>query len=128
MHVGGAPEQPAVERHLSDGVQAVADQVAAGGERFAVGGELELAPVAPGLRADPVLVGLRRAQVGVADQSGGQQIGVDAAGDGGRDSGGMDMPAVLAAAPRALRVIEFDDYRGDPFDGIAASLAYLRTQ
>jgi len=40
----------------------------------------------------------------------------------------MDMPAVLAAAPRALRVIEFDDYRGDPFDGIAASLAYLRTQ
>ncbi len=43
-------------------------------------------------------------------------------------SGGMDMPAVLAAAPRALRVIEFDDYRGDPFDGIAASLAYLRTQ
>lgn len=42
--------------------------------------------------------------------------------------GGMDIPAVLAASPRALRVIEFDDYRGDPFDGIAASLAYLRNQ
>lgn len=43
-------------------------------------------------------------------------------------AGGMDMPAVLAAAPQALRVIEFDDYRGDPFDGIAESLAYLRTR
>lgn len=41
-------------------------------------------------------------------------------------TGAMDVPAVLAAAPRALRVIEFDGYRGDPFDGIAASLAFLR--
>lgn len=43
-------------------------------------------------------------------------------------AGGMDLPAVLAAAPQALRVIEFDDYRGDPFDGIAASLEYLRAR
>lgn len=40
--------------------------------------------------------------------------------------GAMDQPAVLAAAPAALRVIEFDDYRGDTFEGVAASLAYLR--
>lgn len=42
-------------------------------------------------------------------------------------TGAMDIPAVLAAAPSALRVIEFDDYRGNPFDGIAQSLAYLRS-
>lgn len=41
--------------------------------------------------------------------------------------GAMDMPAVLAAAPNATRVIEFDDTEGDVCDGIAASLAYLRT-
>lgn len=40
--------------------------------------------------------------------------------------GAMDVPAVLAAAPRAVRVIEFDDTTGDVFDGIAASLSYLR--
>ncbi len=39
--------------------------------------------------------------------------------------GAMDVPAVLAAAPDALRVIEFDAYAGDVFDGLAASLAYL---
>ena len=35
----------------------------------------------------------------------------------------MDVPAVLAAAPDAVRVLEFDDYDGDVFDGLAASLA-----
>ena len=40
-------------------------------------------------------------------------------------TGAMDVPAVLAAAPDALRVIEFDDYAGDIFAGLAASLAYL---
>lgn len=40
--------------------------------------------------------------------------------------GAMNQPALLAAAPSAMRVIEFDGYRGDPFDGIAASFAYLR--
>ena len=40
--------------------------------------------------------------------------------------GAMDIPAVLAAAPRALRVVEFDAYAGDIFEGLAASLAYLR--
>jgi sugar phosphate isomerase/epimerase len=41
------------------------------------------------------------------------------------DQGDVDVPAVLAAAPDAVRVVEFDDYAGDPFDGLAASFAYL---
>ncbi len=40
--------------------------------------------------------------------------------------GAMDVPGILAAAPDAVRVVEFDDYAGDVFDGLAASLAYLR--
>jgi len=40
--------------------------------------------------------------------------------------GDVDVAAVLAAAPQALRVVEFDDYAHDVFDGIAASLAWLR--
>ena len=39
--------------------------------------------------------------------------------------GAMDVPAVLAAAPAAMRVLEFDDYAGDTVDGLAASLAYV---
>ena len=42
--------------------------------------------------------------------------------------GAMDVPAVLAAAPHALRVLEFDDYDGDLFDGLATSLAYVTAQ
>ncbi len=40
-------------------------------------------------------------------------------------SGSVDVAAVLQAAPRALRVLEFDDYAGDVFDGLAASLAWV---
>jgi len=39
--------------------------------------------------------------------------------------GAVDIPAVLAAAPRAARIIEFDAYRGDVFEGITASRDYL---
>lgn len=39
--------------------------------------------------------------------------------------GGMDVLAVLAAAPQAMRVLEFDDYEGDPFDGLAASRRFV---
>ena len=39
--------------------------------------------------------------------------------------GDMDLKAVLAAAPHALRIIEFDDYAEDVFDGIAESVAWL---
>jgi sugar phosphate isomerase/epimerase len=40
-------------------------------------------------------------------------------------SGEVDVPAILAAAPRATRVIEFDAYAGDVFAGIARSFAWL---
>jgi sugar phosphate isomerase/epimerase len=40
--------------------------------------------------------------------------------------GAVDVAGILAAAPRALRVIEFDSYAGDVFAGIAASFAWLQ--
>jgi len=39
--------------------------------------------------------------------------------------GDVDVPAVLAAAPQAMRVLEFDDYAGDPFDGLAESFRFV---
>jgi len=39
--------------------------------------------------------------------------------------GDVDVKAILAAAPHALRVVEFDDYAHDVFDGIAESFAWL---
>jgi sugar phosphate isomerase/epimerase len=45
-------------------------------------------------------------------------------------AGAGDMPVkeILAAAPDAVRVIEFDDYAGDIFDGIAQSLRFVSGQ
>lgn len=40
--------------------------------------------------------------------------------------GDIDVSAMLAAAPNALRVVEFDAYAGDVFDGIAQSYAWLQ--
>lgn len=40
-------------------------------------------------------------------------------------SGAVGVPAILAAAPQATRVIEFDAYSGDVFAGIAQSFAWL---
>jgi len=40
-------------------------------------------------------------------------------------SGELEVAAALAAAPQAVRVVEFDDYAGDVFEGLAASLAWL---
>ncbi len=39
--------------------------------------------------------------------------------------GDVDVPSILAAAPEAIRVVEFDAYSGDVFEGIAESLAWL---
>lgn len=39
--------------------------------------------------------------------------------------GALDIPAILAAAPDALRVIELDDSRGDRFQAVVDSRAYL---
>jgi sugar phosphate isomerase/epimerase len=40
-------------------------------------------------------------------------------------SGEIDVEAVLKAAPNARRVLEFDAYSGDVFEGLAASLAWV---
>lgn len=40
--------------------------------------------------------------------------------------GDVDVKGVLAAAPHALRVVEFDAYNGDIFAGIAESYAWLQ--
>jgi len=40
-------------------------------------------------------------------------------------TGAMDVPAVLAAAPEAWRVVEFDECATDVFEALAASHAYL---
>ena len=53
--------------------------------------------------------------------------GLDTEGTGQVPAGQGSVPVgeVLAAAPNALRVVEFDAYDGDVFAGIAASRAYL---
>nr|WP_225954937.1 TIM barrel protein [Kibdelosporangium phytohabitans] len=53
-------------------------------------------------------------------------LAVDASGQVPAGQGSVPVADVLAAAPRALRVVEFDRYDGDIFDGIAASYAYLK--
>lgn len=39
--------------------------------------------------------------------------------------GDVDIPAILAAAPAAARVVEFDGYVGDTLEGVAESLTWL---
>ena len=41
--------------------------------------------------------------------------------------GVVPIAAVLAAAPHARPVVEFDEYAGDIFEGLAASFAFLRS-
>jgi sugar phosphate isomerase/epimerase len=43
-------------------------------------------------------------------------------------SGSMPVRAIIDAAPTALRVIELDDSRGDRFQAVADSVAYLTSQ
>ena len=40
--------------------------------------------------------------------------------------GDVDVLSILAAAPSAIRVVEFDAYKGDVFEGIAESLTWLK--
>lgn len=40
--------------------------------------------------------------------------------------GDLDMPAILSAAPKALRVVEFDAFRGDIFGALEVSLHWLQ--
>lgn len=53
-------------------------------------------------------------------------LAVDASGQVPAGQGSVAVADVLAAAPEALRVVEFDRYDGDIYDGVAASLAYLK--
>jgi sugar phosphate isomerase/epimerase len=55
-------------------------------------------------------------------------LATDGSGQVPAGQGQVPLPAVLAAAPEALRVVEFDRYDGDIFAGLAASLAYLTGQ
>ncbi|MBP2335454.1 sugar phosphate isomerase/epimerase [Saccharothrix coeruleofusca] len=52
-------------------------------------------------------------------------LATDASGQVPAGQGRVPVAEVLAAAPHALRVVEFDAYDGDLFEGIAASRAYL---
>lgn len=52
-------------------------------------------------------------------------LAVDASGQVPAGQGRVPVADVLAAAPDALPVVEFDRYDGDIFDGLAASHAYL---
>jgi sugar phosphate isomerase/epimerase len=52
-------------------------------------------------------------------------LSTDASGQVPAGQGTVPVADVLAAAPDALRVVEFDAYDGDIFDGLAASHAYL---
>jgi sugar phosphate isomerase/epimerase len=52
-------------------------------------------------------------------------LATDASGQVPAGQGRVPVADVLAAAPNALRVVEFDAYDGDIFDGLSASYAYL---
>lgn len=52
----------------------------------------------------------------------------DAAAQQPAGAGDMPIKEILAAAPQAVRVIEFDDYAGDIFAGIAQSLRFVSGQ
>jgi sugar phosphate isomerase/epimerase len=52
-------------------------------------------------------------------------LATDASGQVPAGQGRVPVADVLAAAPNALRVIEFDAYDGDMFEGLTASYAYV---
>ena len=53
-------------------------------------------------------------------------LATDGSGQVPAGQGQVPVIEVLAAAPQALRVVEFDRYDGDLFAGLAASLTYLQ--
>ncbi|GAA4904378.1 sugar phosphate isomerase/epimerase [Stackebrandtia albiflava] len=53
-------------------------------------------------------------------------LALDGSGQAPAGEGVVPLPEILAAAGSALRVVEFDSYDGDVFEGIAAGLRYLR--
>jgi sugar phosphate isomerase/epimerase len=53
-------------------------------------------------------------------------LATDGSGQVPAGQGRVPLTQILAAAPQALRVVEFDHYDGDIFTGLAASLAFLQ--
>ncbi|MCE7003904.1 sugar phosphate isomerase/epimerase [Kibdelosporangium philippinense] len=53
-------------------------------------------------------------------------LATDASGQVPAGQGSIAVTDVLSAAPKALRVVEFDKYDGDIYEGISASFAYLK--
>ncbi|ADD43161.1 sugar phosphate isomerase/epimerase family protein [Stackebrandtia nassauensis] len=52
-------------------------------------------------------------------------LAVDGSGQVPAGRGSVPVTEILAAAPTALRIVEFDHYDGDIFDAVAASFTYL---
>jgi sugar phosphate isomerase/epimerase len=53
-------------------------------------------------------------------------LATDGSGQVPAGQGQVPVTEILAAAPQALRVVEFDHYDGDIFAALSASLAFLR--
>ncbi|MFC0104931.1 sugar phosphate isomerase/epimerase family protein [Kibdelosporangium aridum] len=53
-------------------------------------------------------------------------LATDASGQVPAGQGSVPVADVLTAAPKALRVVEFDNYDGDIYEGITASYQYLK--
>jgi hypothetical protein len=105
VHVGGLADDDAVERHDGHGVEPGADQVdPVGGP---VGVPVERGLVDPVGAADPGQPGLVVVEVGVGDQAGGEQVGVHATRNAGRDTG------VRGAGERPA-VVQRNDAHNDP--------------
>jgi sugar phosphate isomerase/epimerase len=82
--------------------------------------------VAGGADAPALLerLGARVAAIHVKDGD----LSTDASGQVPAGQGRVPVAEILAAAPGALRVVEFDRYDGDIFEALAASYAYLETR
>ncbi|MFI7543847.1 sugar phosphate isomerase/epimerase family protein [Actinoplanes sp. NPDC049599] len=79
---------------------------------------------AGGAQAPALLRGLGDRVRAIHVKDGG--LATDGSGQVPAGQGRVPVADVLAAAPQALRVVEFDRYDGDIFAGLAASLAFLR--
>ncbi|SCD52380.1 hypothetical protein GA0115239_102938 [Streptomyces sp. BpilaLS-43] len=101
--VGGRADLGAVEQDGGDGVEAVEAQV---GGRVPVLGPFEGGAVGPVGTADPAEACLVVVHIGVVDQPGGQQVGVDAAGHGRRDALGGELHGHGAVGDQGPAVVQ----------------------
>jgi sugar phosphate isomerase/epimerase len=111
LHIDGVTALEVLADHLDDGVVLELDTY-----WCAVGG------------ADPVAMLARLGERVVALHIKDGPIARDAALQVPAGSGAMPFPAILAAAPAARAVLEFDLYAGDLFEGIGEGIAFLQGQ